>query len=174
MIDHFRSEFARYRTIGEKALSQLPDVALNKVPVTDGNSAAMLVRHISGNLASRFTDFLTTDGEKPWRNREGEFEERAYTREEVDRMWGDGFGVLESTLEGLSDSDLNVAVRIRGQEWTVHAALARSLAHLSYHIGQLVLLARLDAGTGWDWITIPKNASDAYNQRPDLDRGFSS
>jgi Protein of unknown function (DUF1572) len=123
MIDSFTAEFARYRQIGEKCLAQISDKALNRVPMTDGNSAGMLVRHISSNLKSRFTDFLTTDGEKEWRNRDSEFEERSYTRDEVNTMWNEGFDVLENTLADLSDNYLQDIVVIRSEEWSVHAAL---------------------------------------------------
>jgi len=113
MLEPLVNEFARYRVIAEKALAQVPDDALNLIPAADSNSMAMLVRHLSGNLVSRFTDFLTSDGEKPWRNRDAEFEERPYSRSEVDRMWQRGWGVLEQTLSELSDADLPSPVRIR-------------------------------------------------------------
>ena len=170
MIEPFATEFRRYRATAEEALAQVPDEALNRVPLPDGNSLAMLVRHLSGNLTSRFTDFLTSDGEKPWRNREGEFEERSYTREEVEKRWQEGWSVLAQVLEQLSKEDLDRTVRIRGQELTVHAALARSLAHLSYHVGQMVLLARMEQAHHWEWISIPKGESERYNQNPTKER----
>jgi uncharacterized damage-inducible protein DinB len=170
LVNDFVAEYARYRAIGERALAQVPDAALDRVSAPDGNSVAMLVRHMSGNLASRFTDFLSTDGEKPWRQRDAEFEERTYTRAEVDALWRDGWQVLEATLAGLTDADLAATVHIRGQPLTVHAALGRSLAHMAYHVGQLVLLARMYAAEPWRWISIPKGASDAYNARPDREK----
>jgi len=170
MLNDFVDEYARYRNIGERALAQLPDSALDVVSAPDGNSVAMLVRHMSGNLASRFTDFLTTDGEKPWRLRDAEFAARTYTRAEVDALWRDGWAVLEGTLKTLTDADLAATVHIRAQPLTVHAALARSLAHMAYHVGQLVLLARMHAAEPWRWISIPKGASDAYNARPDMEK----
>lgn len=171
MLDSFSTEFHRYRTTAEKALGQVSDEALNRVPVPDGNSLAMLVRHVSGNLISRFTDFLTTDGEKPWRDRDAEFEERSYTRAEVDRMWQDAWSVLDQTLRTLSEEDLSRTIRIRSQPLTVHAALARSLAHLSYHVGQIVLLARMEQRQGWTWISIPKGRSEQYNANPTGEQG---
>jgi uncharacterized damage-inducible protein DinB len=170
LLTDFVDEYRRYRMTGERAIAQVPDAALDVVSAPDGNSVAMLVRHMSGNLASRFTDFLSADGEKPWRERDAEFEARAYTREEMDALWRDGWQVLETTLAGLTEADLAATVRIRGQPLTVHAALARSLAHVSYHVGQLVLLARMHAAEPWRWISIPKGASDAYNARPDMER----
>lgn len=157
--------FHDYRTYAEKALAQVSDEALNRVPHPDGNSLGMQVRHVSGNLISRFTNFLTEDGEKPWRNRDGEFEERAYTREEVDEMWRKGWEVLDAALESLTDADLQRTVRIRGETHTVEEALIRSLTHLAYHVGQIVLLARVEQKEAWDWISIPKGQSDAYNRR---------
>jgi hypothetical protein len=165
-IDDFRTEYRRYRVIAERALAQIPDSALNHVPAPDGNSAAMIVRHMSGNLRSRFTDFLSADGEKPSRDRDAEFLEGAYSRLEVDALWAQGWDVLESTLAGLSDWDLARTVTIRQQPLSVHAALCRSLAHVAYHVGQLVLLARMAATGEWQWISIPKGASEAYNAAP--------
>lgn len=166
MLDDFIGEFRRYRTIGERALAQLPDAALDRVPAPDANSAAMLVRHVSGNLVSRFTDFLATDGEKPWRDRESEFVERSYSRAEVDAMWATGWSVLEGTLASLADADLGREVTLRDQKLSVHAALCRALSHVSYHVGQLVLLAREGADAGWQWISIPKGATAAHSAAP--------
>jgi hypothetical protein len=166
LIADFRSEYARYRQIAEKAMRQMPDVLLNRVPAPDANSAAMIVRHMSGNFVSRFTNFLTEDGEKPNRNRDAEFEERAYTRDEVEEQWAKGFAVLDDALAPLGDADLGRTVTIRGQPMTVHAALARSLAHLSYHVGQIVLLARIYASGPWASLSIPKGQSAQYNADP--------
>lgn len=173
MIEPYATEFLRYREIGERALAQASDDLLNRLPGRGGNSIAMLVRHLSGNLKSRFTDFLTSDGEKPWRHREEEFAERSYSREEVERMWKEGWQVLDKTLEHLSEADLARTVRIRGQQLRVDAALARSLAHLSYHVGQIVLLVRADREEEWAWISIPKGESERYNRDPTKERGFS-
>ncbi len=162
MIADFAKEYSTYRQIGERAITQVPDAALNRITAKDGNSIAMIVRHMSGNLVSRFTDFLTTDGEKPSRDRDSEFVEHQYSRAEVNEMWTTGWRAAETTLSELSDADLARVVTIRQQPLTVHAALCRSLAHASYHVGQIVLLAR--TGTDeWKWISIPKGASQAYN-----------
>ena len=163
LLADFRSEYARYRVIAEKALVQMPDDALNRVPSPEGNSAAMIVRHMSGNLISRFTNFLTEDGEKPNRDRDAEFDERAYTRADVTEMWAKGFAVLDDALAGLTDADLERIVTIRQQPMTVHAALARSAAHLAYHVGQIVLLARIHAAGPWESLSIPRNRSRQFN-----------
>jgi hypothetical protein len=166
MLKDFVDEYQRYRLIGKKALDQTSDTALNRVIGDENNSIAVIVHHISGNLISRFTDFLTTDGEKPWRDRDTEFESRAYGRQEIYEMWDKGWEVLETQLSALSDDDLEKSVYIRGQAWTVHAALSRSLAHISYHVGQIVILARMFAEGEWDWITVPKGKSKEYNLNP--------
>jgi hypothetical protein len=171
MIDDFRTEYRRYRALGERALAQTSDGALNHVSAPDANSAAMIVRHLGGNLASRFTDFLTTDGEKPWRDRDAEFETRAYRRDEVETWWRRGWDVLEAQLAALTDADLARTVTIRGQPLSVHAALARSSAHAAYHVGQLVLLARMTAEGPWRSLSIPKGESAAYNLAPSRERG---
>jgi len=166
LIRDFISEYARYRSIGEKAIGQVSDDALNKVLGPDNNSIAIIVRHIGGNLVSRFTDFLTGDGEKPWRDRDSEFQEARYDRSEVERIWSEGWAVLELELSKLTDEQLQQQVNIRGQAWTVHDALCRSLAHLSYHVGQIVLLARILNQGEWQWISIPKGQSREYNLHP--------
>jgi hypothetical protein len=170
VIDDFRSEYARYRDLAEKALAQMPDTALNHVPSPEGNSAAMVVRHLSGNLVSRFTDFLTEDGEKPDRDREAEFEERPYERGELEAMWRRGFAVLDDALASLGDADLGRTVTIRGQPLSVHAALTRSLSHAAYHVGQIVLLARMTAAGPWQSLSIPRGGSAAYNASLAADR----
>jgi uncharacterized damage-inducible protein DinB len=163
MIPDFAGEYRRYRMVGERALRQLSDDTLNVVSAADGNSPAMIVRHISGNFESRFTDFLTSDGEKPWRDRDDEFHERRYTRREVDTLWANGWGLLEDTLRSLQPEDLARTVTIRSQHLSVHAALCRSLAHVAYHVGQLVLMARQTGADPWEWISIPKGESRTYN-----------
>jgi hypothetical protein len=166
LIKDFVTEFARYRSIGEKAIQQVSDGALNSVPSADNNSIAIIVRHISGNLLSRFTEFLNSDGEKPWRDRDSEFQDTHYERRDVERIWAEGWGVLESELSKLSDEQLQQHVYIRGQAWTIHGALCRSLAHVSYHVGQIVLLARILNDGNWHWITIPRGKSREYNMNP--------
>jgi hypothetical protein len=162
-IDDFRSQYAQYRQLAEKALAQMPDAELDRVLSPEGNSAAMIVRHLSGNLVSRFTNFLTEDGEKPDRERDREFDERPYSRAEVNALWARGFAVLDDALAPLGDADLERTVTIRQQPMTVHAALTRSLAHLAYHVGQIVLLARIGASGPWESLSIPRNKSQQFN-----------
>jgi hypothetical protein len=174
LIEDFRSEFSRYRTLGERAIAQVPDSALNVVPAPDGNSIAMIVRHVSGNLISRFTDFLTTDGEKPDRDRDREFDDNSYSRNEVNALWKKGWDVIERELNSLKDGDVEKEVTIRQQPLTVHAALSRSLAHISYHVGQLVLLSRMHASGPWQSLSIPKGQSVSYNKAPTLEKAPAS
>jgi hypothetical protein len=171
LVKDFADEFARYRATGEKAMAQVSDDALNRVVCADGNSIAVIVRHIGGNLVSRFTDFLTTDGEKPWRNRDGEFADGTYTRAAIDEAWKTGFDLVASELAKLTDDDLERVVTIRSQELTVHAALCRSVAHVAMHVGQIILLARILASGEWQWISIPKGQSQQYNQNATLEKG---
>jgi uncharacterized damage-inducible protein DinB len=163
LIDDFRTEFHRWRGVAEKAIVQMPDEALNHVPSPEGNSVAMIVRHVSGNLVSRFTNFLTEDGEKPDRDREAEFAERPYTRAEIDDMLREGFAALDAALDTVTDDDVARTVTIRGQRMTVHAALARSLAHITNHIGQIILLAKMSVAGPWQSLSIPRGQSQAFN-----------
>jgi hypothetical protein len=165
VVASIESEFHRYKKLGEKAVAQVSAEALTRRAADEGNSLATIVWHVSGNLRSRFTDFLTTDGEKPWRDRESEFAERAVTPAEVTAKWEDGWGVLAASLAALTDDDLARTVTIRGQAQSVLEALHRSLAHTSYHVGQIVFLSRLLAGGRWEWLSIPPGKSDEYNRK---------
>lgn len=170
MIKDIIDEYQRYKMTGQKALDQLSDSDLNRVIGEGNNSVAIIVRHLSGNFISRFTDFLTADGEKPWRNREAEFDFAEYSRAEIYESWSRGWGVLEGQLMTLSEADVEKRVTIRGQELTVEQALLRSLAHTAYHIGQIVLLARILKVENWEWISIPRGKSEEYNRNPTLER----
>lgn len=170
MIRDFSDEYLRYRIIAEKAMEQVPEEKFNVIPAPEANSIAMIVRHLSGNLVSRFTDFLTSDGEKPWRDRDAEFVTQSYSRDEMMKMWADGWAALDNTLAQLTDEDLGRTVIVRGQGLTVHEALCRSLAHLASHVGQIVLLARMLASQEWKWISIPKNQSQTYNLNPTFEK----
>jgi hypothetical protein len=170
LVRNFVDEFDRYRAIGEKAMAQVDDDALNRILAPNGNSIAMIVRHIGGNLVSRFTDFLTEDGENPWRNRDGEFAEGPFTRAVVDDAWKTAWDLLTVEIGKLTDEDLRRTMKIRGQELTVHEALCRSLAHAASHVGQIVLLARILASDEWKWISIPKGQSQQYNANPTLEK----
>jgi uncharacterized damage-inducible protein DinB len=166
VLSSIESEMRRYQRLGDGSLRQLDAEALTRRPPGDGNSVAAIVWHIAGNLRSRFTDFLTTDGEKPWRDRESEFAAREVSAAEVRAKWEDGWEVLFRTLATLSDADLTRTVVIRGQSLSVLEALHRSLAHASYHVGQIVFLARSLRGDRWEWLSIPPGKSDEFNRNP--------
>jgi len=160
----FLDEYARYRATAEKAMAQVSDDALNRVVSPDGNSIATLVRHISGNLISRFTDFLASDGEKPWRDRDGEFDPGTFSRQAIEEAWNRGWEVVEREVGRLRDEDLTGRVAIRGQSMTVHEALVRNIAHIASHIGQIILLARMSAGDNWQTLSIPRGQSRQFNE----------
>ena len=155
MLKNLTAELQKYKSTGAKTLAQCSEEALNFIPAPELNSIAMIVRHLHGNLLSRFTDFLTTDGEKEWRDRSAEFRETNYTREEVETFWTQAWEHLEKSLAELSEADLPTTVSIKGKSMTAEAALFRTLAHLAYHVGQIVLLARMQADE-WEWITSPR------------------
>jgi len=152
--------FRTYKTLGEKALAQMPDEALHTELDANSNSVAVIVKHVGGNLRSRFRDFLTTDGEKPDRNRDGEFQmpERA-SRAQVMQWWEDGWATALGAIDALTPDDLTRTIQIRGEPLLVVDALNRSVTHTSYHVGQMVYLARHFAGSGWTSLTIPKGES---------------
>ncbi len=164
------AEYRRYKALGDGALAQLKDVELSQPGPNGGNSIAVQVWHVSGNLASRFTDFLTSDGEKPWRRRDEEFIQRTVSRPELLKKWEDGWGVLFNTLNALTESDLKKTVTIRSQPLLVYEALHRSMAHAAYHVGQIVYVAKGFRGKDWSYLSIPPGGSQAYNQQPTLDK----
>jgi hypothetical protein len=169
-VTDFADEYARWRALGDKAMAQAPDESLNTAPAPDSNSIAVIARHVGGNLTSRFTDFLSSDGEKPWRDRDGEFADGPFTRAEVEAEWNRGFDVVAGALATLGDDDLARTVTVRGVELTVHQALCRSLAHIVNHVGQIILLAKMFAGSEWRTLSIPKGKSKEYNQNPIAER----
>jgi hypothetical protein len=170
-VQSFVDEYERYRAIAEKAIAQVPDdEALNRILAPNGNSIAMLMRHVGGNLASRFSDFGRADGEKPWRDRDGEFAEGPFTRADAEKEWSTGWTVLTTALSQLTNEDLTRVVTIRSLELTIHEALARSVTHVAMHVGQIILLARILATDEWRWISIPKGGSKQYNLNPTLEK----
>jgi hypothetical protein len=162
IVAAIQAEFLRYKGLAEGALNQLTESDLVAPSAGGGNSIAVICAHVAGNLRSRFTDFLTSDGEKSWRNREEEFQPRALTRADLLAVWERGWGALRDALQGLSDADLARTVTIRGQPVAVHEALHRSLAHVSYHVGQVVYAARARRGEAWRFLTIPPGQSERY------------
>lgn len=158
-------QFRYYKSLGEKAMQQLDDELLFKQPNDDSNSIATIVKHMWGNMMSRWTDFLTTDGEKEWRERDAEFENDLATREAMMQKWEEGWQCLFNALGSITDNDLGMIVYIRNEGHTVMEAINRQLAHYSYHVGQIVFAAKLLKSGGWDSLSIPKNQSKDYNAK---------
>jgi hypothetical protein len=158
-----RAQFAKLRGTAERAMAQVADEDFAKVLDGENNSIAITVKHISGNLRSRCTDFLTSDGEKPNRDRDGEFLlEPGDTRARLMDQWGGAWDLLAGTVEGLNSADVERTICIRGEPHTVGQALNRHLGHLSYHVGQVVLLAKHWAGDDWQTLTIARGQSKAF------------
>jgi hypothetical protein len=166
LIESIEGEYARYKALAEGAFGQVQDGELSTDHGDGANSIAVIVWHLSGNLKSRFTDFLTTDGEKPWRIRDEEFVDRTASRQELLAKWEEGWTTLFNTLADLTDGDLAATITIRQQPHTVAQALLRLLAHASYHVGQIVYIAKVLRGQEWRSLSIPRGASDTYNRNP--------
>jgi uncharacterized damage-inducible protein DinB len=167
LIRSIDKEFRDYKAVAEGAFAQVPEAALSASGLNEGNSLAAMCWHISENLKSRFTDFLTTDGEKPWRRREDEFSSRSVSREEFVAKWEEGWNALLGTLATLQDSDLLRTVKVRGESVPAHEVVHHALAHISYHIGQIVYLSHAIAGAGWKYLSIPPGASVPYIAPPE-------
>lgn len=165
-LDSIKSEFVRYKTLADRALEQVTDADLNHQIHEGANSLSTLVHHLSCNLKSRYTDFGMpgVDGEKPWRDHASEFVDTKRSRSELLAGWKEGFGVMEQAVAKLTDAELSRLVKIRGVEMRVDAALHRSLAHYTYHVGQIVLLCQHFAGKSWKKLTVlsgDKNSDSA-------------
>lgn len=157
--------FNNYKALGDAALQQTPDAHLHTELDPNSNSVAIIVKHVAGNLRSRFRDFLTSDGEKPDRNRDGEFEMSARaTRDEILRWWEDGWAAALGSIQALTPADLERTITIRGEPFQVVEALNRSAAHTAYHVGQIVYLARHFAGDRWKTLSIPKGQSAQFSK----------
>jgi hypothetical protein len=170
IIESIRAEYLRYKALADAAIRQVADADLSTPGPNGGNSVAVVCWHLSGNLRSRFTDFLTTDGEKPWRHREEEFQARTVSRDELVAKWEQGWETLFGALASLTDEQLGGTITIRGQSLGINEALLRSLAHAAYHVGQIVYLAKSLRGGEWVYLSIPPGGSDAYNQNPKGER----
>ncbi len=154
-----------YKSLGDKAISQVnDDKALHWTPDEKSNSISVIVNHLHGNMLSRWTDFLTSDGEKPWRHRDGEFEEKQDSRQELMAKWEEGWKCLFDALHSLTVDDLEKTIYIRNMGQSVEDAIMRQLAHYAYHVGQIVYLCRLVNEGDWKSLTIPKGNSEVYNK----------
>lgn len=157
--------FNYYKTLAERAIGQIGDEQLFTPLDNEGNSIAIVMKHMAGNMRSRWTDFLTTDGEKPDRDRDSEFEAPPATRKALMEVWESGWKCLFNTLETLSEADLSRTVTIRGEAHSVMQAINRQMAHYPHHVGQIVLLAKHFAGKKWQTLSVPKKGSAEFNRR---------
>lgn len=158
-----KKQFAYYKLVCEKAIDQLEDEQLFISANEDTNNIATIIKHIAGNMLSRWTDFLITDGEKEWRNRDTEFANDLKTKEEVFEIWNSGWNCLFATLDSLQAENLSQIIYIRNEGHTVVEAINRQLAHYPYHVGQIVFYSKLLKQSNWNSLTIPRNKSLNYN-----------
>ncbi|WP_420460924.1 DinB family protein [Neolewinella sp.] len=165
LLQNYRKQFAYYRHLAEGAMAQLTFAQLTQDDAAGSNSIAVIVKHLAGNMRSRWTDFLTTDGEKTWRDREDEFVANFPDRPALEGAWNEGWAVLEQALNELTPGQLETVIYIRNEGHPVYEAINRQLAHYSYHVGQIVLLAKQLRGAEWQSLSIPRGGSEAFNAR---------
>lgn len=162
-LDSAKRQFNMYKQLGEKAMAQLDDEQLHWQANEDSNSIASIVKHMWGNMMSRWTDFLTTDGEKPWRQRDAEFENDLYSRTALVAKWEEGWQCLFKALDSITDDDLGNVIYIRNEGHTILEAVNRQISHYSYHVGQIVYVSKLRSRDTWKSLSIPRNQSASYN-----------
>jgi len=167
----YQSEYKRYQRLLSSAVEQLNDEEFFKQLSPSSNSVAIIIKHLSGNWTSRFTDFLTTDGEKPWRNRETEFDVTGLSRADLMEKWDAAWEILSENVFSLTPDDLQRTVTIRGVSLTVDEALMRSITHFSHHVGEIVFLAKYLKGDDWTYLSIAPGGTDAYNKNPTREKG---
>lgn len=167
-ISSVKNQFKQYKVLAEKAIDQVPDEKIYWQFNPETNSIAVIVKHLAGNMLSRFTDFYNSDGEKKWRDRDAEFENEKLTRERLKVLWDKGWDCLFQVLNGLSPADLSKTVIIRNEEHTVVEAINRQLTHYAYHVGQIIFIAKMALDNQWKTLSIPKNASRVFNAKKGL------
>lgn len=159
-----KQQLLYYKSLGEKAMAQLDPALLFQQPNEESNSIAMIVQHMHGNMLSRWTNFLTEDGEKEWRQRDAEFEVVLHTAEEVNQKWEEGWACVMNAIDPLTDADLSRTITIRSEPLTVAAAINRQLAHYPYHVGQIVFYAKQLLNDQFKSLSIPRNKSADFNK----------
>lgn len=162
-LESVKKQFLYYKTLGEKAMEQVEPEQLFTAFNEDSNSIAVIVKHLWGNMLSRWTDFLTTDGEKPWRDRDAEFANDDQDKAELLKKWNEGWECLLNALQSIRPDQLGDIVYIRNEGHTVMEAINRQLAHYPYHVGQIIYAAKMLSREGWDSLSVPKNGSRQYN-----------
>ncbi|WP_025741396.1 DUF1572 family protein [Aquimarina pacifica] len=163
-IEGIKKQFLYYQVLGEKTIAQVPEEKLFWQFNDQSNSIAIIVHHLWGNMLSRWTDFLTSDGEKEWRQRDAEFENTLTTKDEILTEWNEGWTCLFKALESIDETNFDQPVYIRNIEHSITEAVNRQLAHYAYHIGQIVYLGKMMASSKWQSLSIPKGKSSEYNQ----------
>jgi hypothetical protein len=153
-----------YKELGDKSFAQLTDADFNYQPNEASNSIAIIIQHMAGNMLSRWTDFLTTDGEKEWRNRDTEFEEQQLTRQQLLSLWEKGWACCLQAIASLTEEELGKNIYIRNEGLTVVDAINRQLAHYPYHVGQIVYIGRMLKNEQWQNLSIPKGQSEEFNK----------
>jgi len=164
-VEDTKAIFHQYKNLAEGAMAQVTDQQLKATLDPEMNCIAQIVKHMAGNMRSRWTDFLTTDGEKPDRNRDSEFEEHPVTRAELMALWEEGWRCLFGALAGLTDADLGRTVTIRGEAHSVMQAINRQVAHYASHCGQIIFLAKHLQSANWKCLSVPRKKSDDFNRR---------
>jgi len=163
-LQSVRKQFEYYQMLGEKTIGQVPAEKLFWRPNGESNSIAIIVKHLWGNMMSRWTDFLNSDGEKDWRDRDAEFEADSKTKDDLLKKWVEGWDCLYHAIDSLHPGDLEKIIYIRNMGHTVVEALNRQLSHYSYHVGQIVFLGKMIQGEKWQSLSIPKGESVDYNK----------
>ena len=167
-LESVKNQFTKLKTMGEKAMALVPENMLNWQYNPETNSIAIIVKHLAGNMLSRFTDFLTSDGEKKWRDRDGEFENEPVAPEKIHERWNQGWECLFQVLRVLTPNDLMKTVLIRNEEHTVMEAINRQLTHYAGHVGQIIFICKMIADSHWKSLTIPKKGSVEFNRKMGL------
>lgn len=157
-------EFNYYKSLGDQTIDRLDEKQLNFIPYETSNSITVLIQHLHGNMKSRWTDFLTSDGEKTWRNRDGEFKINNPSKEALLELWEEGWKTLLDAIEALEELDLDKKIYIRNMSHTVIEAINRQLSHYAFHVGQIVFIGKLILGKEWQSLSIPLNKSESYNK----------
>jgi hypothetical protein len=162
-LESVKKQFEYYKMLGDKTIDQLPDDKLFWQYNDESNSIAIIVKHLSGNMLSRWTDFLTSDGEKEWRHRDEEFENDIKNKTELIKKWNDGWNCFFNALNSLQEADLSNTIYIRNEGHTVLEAINRQLAHYPYHVGQMVFIGKMICNEEWVSLSIPKGNSNIFN-----------
>jgi hypothetical protein len=163
-LNSIKKLFGYYKSLGDKAMGQLTEKELRYSPTKDSNNIAVIVKHMRGNMLSRWTDFLTADGEKPWRHRDTEFEDTLLTKKDIMAAWEEGWTCLFAAINTLEENHVGAIIYIRNEGHTVLEAINRQLGHYSYHVGQIVYLARQAKAGEWNSLSIPKGKSKDFNK----------